>query len=155
MINIVKPTDKVYFLGDMFFYKNMNIADAWLSQIPGNLFFIKGNHDHKETIKLYEKYGVYLGQQKMVKMSGHQVVLNHFPMRSWDGYHEGVHHLYGHHHGDIDRKDGYGRSMDVCIKSSHYFPFNYGNDIKPRLESRDIHFLYGDHHKIKKNEQSL
>lgn len=146
LIHSVRPNDKLYVLGDMFWYKDMGLADSWLSQIPGNKFFIKGNHDYKETIKLYEKHGVYLGEQKMVKMSKDRVVLNHFPMRSWDCSHHGTHHLYGHHHGDIEHTP-YGKSMDVCIKLNNYFPFNYRTQIKPVLDSRDVYYIPGDHHK--------
>src|SRR5574343_155974 len=147
--SVVKPNDNLYVLGDTFFYKkkNWDLAHNWLLQLKGHKFFIKGNHDYKETVQLYQKHGTYLGEQRMIKIGEDRIVLNHFPMRSWLNSHHGTYHLYGHHHGDIDHKP-HGRSMDVWIGTKNYTPLNWIVDIKPVLLNRNIFLLEGDHHKI-------
>lgn len=149
---VVKPGDQLYIVGDMFFYKERSgEAERWLKQCPGQKFFIKGNHDYKETIKLYEKYGVYLGEQKRINILGDNIILNHFPMRSWNHSHYGSYHLYGHHHGNIEHEP-YGRSRDVCIRLNNFYPFNWVTQLKPELEKREPYCLQGDHHQNDKYE---
>ncbi|MFH1200654.1 MAG: 2'-5' RNA ligase family protein [Candidatus Micrarchaeota archaeon] len=43
----VKPSDKVYFLGDLSFGRNSRPPEYYLSQLNGDLTLIQGNHDLK------------------------------------------------------------------------------------------------------------
>lgn len=144
---LVKAGDNFYFIGDLAFIKKKEQL-AWienlLMQMNGNLFFIKGNHDHKDTIKLYEKYGTYLGEKKTLTIGEDRVTLNHFPQRSWDKSHHGAFHLYGHHHGDLEHTF-WGRSMDVAVCIWDYKPIEW-QFIKQTLEAREPLILQGDHH---------
>lgn len=141
--SIVKPTDDFYFLGDFAFAKKEK-TEAYLQQLMGNKFFIKGNHDHKDTIKLYERYGIYLGEQKRITIDKQDIILNHFAMRTWNRSHHGSFHLYGHSHGKLEA-NLWGKSMDVCIILNNYFPFEF-EQIRKLLNDRDAKLL-GDHHK--------
>lgn len=116
---MVKPEDNFYFLGDFCF--NAKDTEYFLRQLQGNLFFIRGNHDHKETIKLYEKYGTYLGEQKKINVNGQEIVLNHYGMRVWEKSHHGVWHLYGHSHGSL-KDDPHSLSIDVGCMLHDYKP---------------------------------
>lgn len=156
LIATVKPGDDLYYLGDLGWFKtkeDLKKVTDWLFKLRAfrkvNLFFIKGNHDHKETIKIYQDVGTYLGEQKRVSIGGTDVILNHFPMRSWNRSHHGSFHLYGHHHGDIEHTP-WGRSMDVAINLNNYFPFNW-DDIDITLTGREPYILEGDHHEPRKN----
>lgn len=98
----LKPDDNFYYLGDWSLGNRLHGEThlATLKSSGANLFFIKGNHDKRETIKLYEKYGEYLGEQKKIMIDGQEIVLNHYCMLIWDKSHHGSWHLYGHsHHG--------------------------------------------------------
>jgi calcineurin-like phosphoesterase family protein len=124
--------DTFYFLGDFCFNKELTKLYLQTLEATGaDLFFIKGNHDHSDTIKLYEKFGTYLGEQySKIIINGTQVVLNHFAMRIWDRSHHGSYHLYGHCHDKLER-DPWGRSMDVGIMTSYrinknWKPFEWG-----------------------------
>jgi len=140
--NTVTPEDDFYYLGD-FCMMNTKKAEGYLSQMMGNKFFIKGNHDKRDMIKLYERYGTYLGEQKKITVHGQDIVLNHFAMRTWDKSHHGAYHLYGHSHGNIEHEP-WGKSMDVCVILNDYFPFEF-DDIDRILSKRDVKLL-GDHH---------
>jgi calcineurin-like phosphoesterase family protein len=143
----VTQEDDFYFLGD-FCMMNTKKAEAHLSRLLGNKFFIKGNHDKKAMIKLYEKYGTYLGEQKKVVIHGQDIILNHFAMRIWNRSHHGAYHLYGHSHGNIEHVP-YGKSMDVCIILNNYRPFEF-DEIDRILSKRDVKLL-GDHHTPRTN----
>src|SRR5690349_6114561 len=58
--SIVKPEDEFYFLGD-FCMGDHSKAEGYLQRINGKKYFIRGNHDKKQTIDLYKQYGTYLG----------------------------------------------------------------------------------------------
>ena len=152
---VIKPWDDVYYLGDIAFRKDKDELDILVGRLPGNKYFIKGNHDHRDIRKLFAKHGEYLGEQATVKITyelGTQlIVLNHFPMRSWHNSHHGTSwHLYGHHHGDLApfEHGKWGKSMDVGINTNKYYPYN-----TLQIHSYIAHIppkdLMGDHHKSK------
>lgn len=140
---IVKPEDNFYYLGDFFMSKDKR-SEGFLERMMGNKFFIKGNHDHKDLIKLYQKHGTYLGEQKRIVIDGLDIVLNHFPMRTWNRSHKGSFHLYGHHHGWIENQP-WGRSMDVAINYWDYKPVSF-ETVNRILSKREIGYISGDHH---------
>jgi calcineurin-like phosphoesterase family protein len=145
--NVVGEDDDFYFLGDLAIMYNRTDKDrveSLLWQLNGNKYFIKGNHDHEETRRLYKEVGTYLGEQARITLDGIDVILNHFPMRTWNRSHHGSLHLYGHHHGDIEHTP-WGRSMDVGIMLNNYYPFRW-DIVRDKLLARDIMYLKGDHH---------
>jgi calcineurin-like phosphoesterase family protein len=125
----LKKGDNLYFLGDFALTRGSNTMEGHMKAISytgANLFFIKGNHDKDDTIKLYKKYGIYLGEQKKVripdkdKSNGYQeIVLNHYRMDVWDKSHHGVWHLHGHSHHSLPERPT-ARCMDVGINGSWY-----------------------------------
>lgn len=145
--SLVKDEDDVYFIGD-FSLASKSITEFYMSQLRGNKFFTKGNHDKSDTIKLYEKYGTYLGREVKIDIGGVDIILNHFAMRVWENSHHGSLHLYGHSHDSLERFP-WGRSMDIGIMSAKrilgkYIPFNFYEDILPILLKREIKIV--DHH---------
>lgn len=138
--SIVKPNDNFYFLGDFCF--NMRNAESHLEKLNGNLFFIRGNHDKKDMIRLYQKYGTYLGEQKKIKVQGQEIVLNHYGMRVWDKSHHGTWALYGHSHGSLP-DDPNSRSFDVGCMLFDYKPLEFAQvkEIMARKTWKPI-----DHH---------
>lgn len=137
---IVKSNDDFYFLGDFCF---SNRTEFFLSKLNGNLFFIKGNHDHRDTIKLYEKYGTYLGEQKKIKVNGQEIILNHYSMRVWDKAHHGTWHLYGHSHGSLPDNPN-SLSFDVGCMLYNYKPLEF-SQIKEIMSKKT--FVPIDHHR--------
>lgn len=146
----VKPGDNFYFLGDFCF--DTRRTEEFLKQMNGNLFFIRGNHDKHDTIKLYQKYGIYLGEQKMIKIKdaesprgNQEIVLNHYRMDVWDKSHHGAWHLFGHSHGSLpDRLDS--RCFDVGCMIWDYIPLSY-EEVKEEMKKKT--FTPIDHHKAR------
>lgn len=146
--SVVKPSDKFYFAGDLTWAKRRADIENYLSQLQGQLFFIKGNHDYKETIRAYEKYGVYLGEKKRIQIDGLDIILDHFANRVWNKSHHGSLHFYGHSHGSLEAEP-WGKSIDIGITNAarilgEWRPFNYHTELKPIMDQRTIKFV--DHH---------
>jgi calcineurin-like phosphoesterase family protein len=120
--SIVTNEDDFYFLGD-FCFDRRNL-ESYLSRLNGNLFFIKGNHDKRDTINMYKDYGIYLGEQKTIEISGQKIVLNHYSMTVWDQSHRGSWQLYGHsHHSLPDNPNSL--SIDVGCNGWDYKPLEF------------------------------
>lgn len=114
--------DNLYYVGDFALCRDLRQVEGWMSTLHSsgaNLYFIKGNHDKKDTIKLYQKYGVYLGEQKKIEVEGQEIVLNHYAMRVWDKSHHGTWHLYGHSHHSL-KEDMNSLSFDIGINGWGY-----------------------------------
>jgi len=154
-MNTLRPGDNFYYLGD-FSLTNPRKTEGYLATLQSsgaNLFFIKGNHDKRESINLFKKYGTLLGEKKTLKIQlnsqEYKVVLDHFANRVWDGRHHGSYHLYGHSHDGLDKNgEVWGRSMDVGIMSAlrikgEYSLFSF-EDIHNILKIRDLETI--DHH---------
>lgn len=120
--DLVNEEDDFYFLGDFCF--NDRETEYYLQQLKGNLFFIKGNHDKKHTIKLYEKYGTYLGEQCKIKVNSKEIVLNHYCMKVWDKSHFGSWHLFGHSHHSLP-EDINSLSFDIGCNGWNYKPLEF------------------------------
>lgn len=115
--SVVNKGDDFYFLGDISFNKRK--TEEYLSRLNGNLYFIKGNHDKSDTIKLYKQYGTYLGQLDEIVVQGQEISLCHYSMLVWNKSHRGAWHLFGHsHHSLPDNPNS--MSFDVGINGKGY-----------------------------------
>lgn len=114
--SVVNEDDDFYFLGDFCFN---NRASEYMSRLNGNKFFVKGNHDRRDMIKLYQKYGTYLGELAEVVVAGQKIILCHYSMRVWNKSHHGAWHLYGHSHHSLP-DDPHSLSFDVGINGKGY-----------------------------------
>jgi len=139
---VVDPEDDFYFLGDLSF--NRRATESYLQRLNGNKFFIGGNHDYSDTIKLYEKYGTYLGNLAEIDVAGQRIVICHYSMRVWNKSHHGAWHLYGHSHHSLP-DDPHALSIDVGIngKGYNYRPLSF-RQIKAIMAKKD--YKPKDHH---------
>ena len=146
--DLVKPTDDFYFLGD-FALCDVYEAEKLIRRLPGNKFFIKGNHDHhkKSNVDLYKKYGTYLGHMNEIKIDGQLIVLCHYGMRVWNKSHHGSWHLYGHSHGSLPEHN---KSFDVGIMLWDYKPVSF-EQVKEKMNS--LTFKPVDHHVNRTSKQ--
>lgn len=140
---LVGENDIFYFLGDFALTRNKFTAELYMSMLKkGKKFFIRGNHDKSDTIKLYEKHGIYLGEQKKITVDTQEIVLNHYAMRVWDKSHHGTWHLYGHSHQTLPELEN-SLSFDVGINGWNYKPISF-NQIKEKMATKKWKAI--DHH---------
>ena len=106
---LVKPTDKIYHLGDVHF--RCGNKDEILSRLNGDKVLIRGNHD-KDQIKTYLKY--FRDVRGTVHIDGNYL-LSHFPIHP-DSKGRFVRNLHGHIHAQTVMKWEYSAIDDCNIR---------------------------------------
>jgi calcineurin-like phosphoesterase family protein len=90
----VKPTDTVYFLGDIGFCSITKLKEI-VSRLNGNKIHLLGNHDPDGPIEGFMETRIF----DVVQFNDVNVVLMHYPIEEWPGKERGYIHLHGHCHG--------------------------------------------------------
>jgi len=102
----------LYLLGDVSLAKRV-LAEKFIDRLNGNKFLIEGNHDKniRKSTRFsqiiirkdfsYSRFGINI-----------HIVLDHFPLLSWNRKVYGSWQLYGHVHG---RLKNFGHSFDIGI----------------------------------------
>lgn len=139
--SVVSEEDEFYFLGDFCFN---NRAEEYLQRLNGRKYFIKGNHDRRDMLKLYNKYGIYLGQLDEVVVNGQLISLCHYRMDVWNKSHRGAWHLHGHSHHSLPVRET-AKCIDVGINGEGYgyTPLSF-EQIKKIMDKRV--YVPIDHH---------
>lgn len=119
---IVSDDDDFYFLGDFSF--DNRLTESYLKRLNGNKYFIKGNHDKDKTIRLYKRYGTYLGNLEEITIEGQRITLCHYAMKVWNRSHKGAWQLYGHSHLSLP-DDPNSLSFDIGIMGWEYKPISF------------------------------
>lgn len=101
----VNHGDTVYFLGDFMFHSSKEAMLSTLSQLNGDIFFIRGNHDHRNVVDIIKKapnvidvrdlYDLRVEDEDAQHGTQH-IVLCHYPLLTWNRCHYGAWHLHGH-----------------------------------------------------------
>lgn len=143
--SLVGQDDILYFLGD-FCFKDHTLTPKWRDRvICKNLYWCKGNHDHKQN--LYKDKFTWVGDVLNITVEKQPIFLSHYKHAIWEGSHKGYWHLYGHSHASAESWV-IGKSMDVGIDNAYklfgeYRPFSF-DEVKKLMNGREINF--GDHH---------
>jgi|AntAceMinimDraft_18_1070375.scaffolds.fasta_scaffold08879_3 calcineurin-like phosphoesterase family protein len=119
----ISKKDTIFFIGDLSLAKRVE-AEKFIDRLNGNKFLIVGNHDKNlwnstrfSQITLrkdftYSRFGINI-----------HIVLDHFPLASWNRKVHGSWHLYGHVHGRFKNN---GLSFDVGIDNSELLTITGG-----------------------------
>lgn len=119
----VGKNDEIYFLGDLSMAKRSE-AEKFIDRLNGNKFLITGNHD--KNIKNSTRFIQIIQRKRFTFKRDNlkiEIILDHYPIISWDKRIHGSWHLYGHVHG---RNLGLGRSFDVGIDNPRLLEFTGG-----------------------------
>ena len=115
----VRKGDRVYYLGDMTLRRSGAI-DSWLSELHGEVRFIRGNHD-LDTITRAE----VIEDRFPIKYGGYEFLLMHDPSRppDWDGWiiHGDKHNNSPIRYPDINKRN---KTINVCVEYTDYTPMN-------------------------------
>ncbi len=124
---VVKAEDSVWHLGD-FCWKGY---EHIFHQLNGHKHLIIGNHDARATLILPWASPPQVYQELKINEDGvsTRLVLFHWPIDEWQGYHRGAIHLHGHTHGKLPDKPG---RCDVGVDKWHMTPVTL-TEIKARL----------------------
>lgn len=118
--NVVKSTDKVYHLGDVFINKK---ARHILHRLNGDKVLIKGNHDIFE-LKYYTEFFRDIRAYHVLD----RMILSHIPIYA-DGLDRFKANVHGHLH---EKKIADTRYISVCVEQINYTPIEL-SEIRGRL----------------------
>lgn len=106
--NSVAECDLVIHVGD-FSFGRVNATKEIIDKLNGTILFISGNHDYV----LPKIDGAMIRSYLEFKYNEQLVCVFHYPILSWNTQDHGSIHLFGHMHGQMNKKLNIGRSMDV------------------------------------------
>lgn len=144
--SVAKKDDTIWFLGDFGFFKETQDYDVIRSRIIcENINIIWGNHDHKNKIRHCFKEA---HEQVLIKVNGQRIVLNHYPMLSWENDNKGAWMLHGHCHGNMndwinnneDMKNA--KIVDLGVDCWNFKLLSF-NDIKEYMDKKPGKLLRG------------
>ena len=114
----VAAEDEVWHLGD--FARTSKLAAAILPELNGRKHLIVGNNDPEPST---EHGWAGIAPYAEVQVDGVDLVLCHYPFRSWNRMHKGAVNLHGHSHG---RMPSLPRQFDVGVDVRDYRPVTLG-----------------------------
>jgi calcineurin-like phosphoesterase family protein len=121
----VGPEDEVWHLGD--FAVGRRDPGPLLARLHGRKRLVVGNNDGPATCDLpgWENVVPYAE----VTVEGVQLVLCHYPFRTWRGSGKGWLNLHGHSHGRLSRLT---RQHDVGVDARGFRPVTLAELVEPR-----------------------
>jgi calcineurin-like phosphoesterase family protein len=145
--SVVKPDDHVFNLGD-FCFGEVKQWQEFRNQLNGKITLIKGNHDKLQNGQIQSLFdGVYdylkiSVKDEDTKDGWQKIILCHYALRTWEGFHRKSFSLYGHSHGTLP-DDPNLLSIDVGVDCHEYKPISY-NEVKEIMKKKN--FVPIDHH---------
>lgn len=144
---LVGGNDILFNLGDFCFHNRRDgitqteLAARYRNRLAcKTIFFVWGNHDKRlrssdDFRRLWR--GTY--DILMVEAGGKQIVLSHYPYRSWERSCHGSWNLYGHDHGEMPDDAGL-LSFDVGVDCWDFRPvvFEQALDVMSRKTPRNL-----------------
>lgn len=115
--SVVKPGDKIYHLGDVFFGSKDEFKEIW-QQLNGKKRLIIGNHDDANFLikgNFFEKTHLC----RFFKEYG--VVLSHIPLHKDSFIHKNIKNVHGHIHEKSLNDPDY---INVSVEAVDYTPVN-------------------------------
>ena len=141
---VVKPGDRVYHLGDMF-WRTLEVGEALTirHRLNGEHYYIYGNHDELFRKKEVCDSFIWCRDMENLRAQGYpNIVLCHFAMRTWNGHHKGSWQLYGHSHAGLpeitnkNKREGESPySFDVGVDACNLYPISL-EEVKLRMEQK-------------------
>jgi len=112
---VVGPDDEVWHLGDVA-RRPAAVADL-LARLNGRKHLLRGNNDPDAT--LAAEGWASVGAYAEITVEERNLVLCHYPFRSWNGQHRGAINLHGHSHGRLKPML---RQYDVGVDPNGFAP---------------------------------
>jgi calcineurin-like phosphoesterase family protein len=114
---VVREGDEVWHLGDVAVRQRLERVVAVLARLVGRKHLIAGNNDTPEIRALPGWASV--ADYRELSLGGRQLVLCHYPLRSWNGMARGAINLHGHSHGRLAPLP---RQVDVGVDAWAFAP---------------------------------
>lgn len=101
----VTNSDDIYIIGDFMYRGNGHDANRILKRLKGRKCLITGNHEQylKDSTFDHSQFE-WVKDYHSFKENRQKYVLFHYPILEWDGHYRGAIHLYGHVHGNDEKR---------------------------------------------------
>ena len=96
--NTVSDNDVVFLLGDVFWKLHPKKVDEICASLPGEIFFIRGNHDRSKIVNIMLRHFEKIENCEMIQIHNQFLVLSHYPIEDWQGKNKNTIHIHGHSH---------------------------------------------------------
>jgi calcineurin-like phosphoesterase family protein len=140
----VHSRDSVFLLGDVGFLSDIDYIRSIVASLNGHKYFIKGNHDSRDQIKMFEEFGEYLGLLAEVIVMKQMISLCHYRMDFWRQSHKQSWHLHGHSHCCLPEQK-HKMTYDVGINGNGMKPYSF-SQINTIMSKKD--FVPDYHHAV-------
>ena len=90
-------------------------------KLNGSIHLVRGNHDGDDVCEKLPWASVDV-MRTLVGSDGRKVVLCHYPLLEWEGFHGGDIHFHGHTH---DRRPSNRRRWGCCVDHQSFRPMTY------------------------------
>lgn len=123
--NVVGKDDYVFCIGDFSYKGSGNKVNKIISELRGNKFFIKGNH---ESDLMNSNYKDLVHERIELIYRDKLIVLDHYPLLVWNQSHRGSYNFFGHVHGGLSNKGIIKHSknqIDVGVDCHNYTPIDF------------------------------
>jgi len=141
--NMVGLNDILFCLGDWCFAGENKIAEYRSRIVCQNLHLVLGNHD--KDIRQHEKHQHVFSSVRdylEINVDEQHVIMQHFPIESWNRMHRGSYHFFGHQHLPASIKLRPGKKIDVGVDGNNFQPYSWkelDNLLKDRVSTVDHH----------------
>jgi calcineurin-like phosphoesterase family protein len=122
--SVAGKRDVVYHLGDLALCGTSRLKEI-LDRLNGRIVLLKGNHDHRSTVKLMESRAAVAPRLHDIEVDGRQVVLCHYPILSWERARYESWHLHGHLHKTVFPVQLQLLMMDVGVDQNDLTPVSW------------------------------
>lgn len=109
----VQDGDEVYIMGDLSFMKTGPTLGL-LQAMNGHKFLVRGNHDRQVPGPIKKCFGWVKEHRYNLVTDGLFIVLDHYPLLTWEKAHHGAWMIHGHSHGNL-YDDPNARRIDVSV----------------------------------------
>ena len=126
----VTAKDDIYIVGDFCFRGGHDRAIQMAKRLNGRKHLIVGNHDitYLEFPNYREQF-VEIADMLQISIDGERIILCHYPIAEWHGYHRGSWHIYGHIHNRKDEAFAYMRTQERALNAgadiTQYMPVTF------------------------------
>ncbi len=152
----ISANDTVWVLGDLVSPEYFN--KELLNKLNGRINLLTGNHDFathgqimdNTKIRLFVESPIYYdnGIFPNQKVSGHNVVMCHYPIMEWNGIEQGWIHLYGHiHNKNLPLVNGYYKdklALNVCMDVNDFEPVTLKELVIKEMKMDLYRAVFGD-----------
>lgn len=134
--SIVKDTDTVYLLGDVFLGKDFEHGLHLVSLLKGNIYVAFGNHDTNNRIKLLQQLknikDIRMGYRLSYRKKS--LIATHYPTLTDNMSPDHVISLYGHTHQTVNFNEQIRYGYHVGVDSHKCYPVALEDIIKEMKE---------------------